>query len=32
MQLEVGGDDGGSEFGVGGSPSSGAPYLGSYVV
>jgi hypothetical protein len=32
VQLEVGGDDGGGEFGVGGGSSSGTPDLGGDVV
>lgn len=32
VELEVGGDEGGGEFGVGGRSGSGAPYLRGYVV
>lgn len=32
MQLEVGGDDGGGEFGVGGCARTGTPYLRGDVV
>lgn len=32
VQFQVGGDQGGGEFGVGGCASAGAPYLGGDVV